>query len=193
MFDFAWTEIALIGIVALIAIGPKDLPVAIKAVASMIKKARKMAGEFQTHVDEMVREANLDEVRSQISQIRNLDIKGTIERAVDNDGSIRKTFTEDPLRTPYTPPPPVVAETIAPAAVTAAPSEVMPEVLPEAPAGARSMERPTWLDSAGPKPAPDAPARPQAPAFIPPAIALPPVPPAFLPPNTRLAGTRPAA
>ena len=63
MFDFAWSEIALIGIVALVAIGPKDLPVAIKAVAEMIKKARRMAGEFQTHVDEMVREANLHDVR----------------------------------------------------------------------------------------------------------------------------------
>ncbi len=43
MFDFAWSEIALIGVVALIAIGPKDMPVAIKAVAEMIKKARRMA------------------------------------------------------------------------------------------------------------------------------------------------------
>ena len=59
MFDFAWSEIALIGVVALIAIGPKDMPVAIRAVTDMIKKARRMAGEFQTHVDEMVREADL--------------------------------------------------------------------------------------------------------------------------------------
>ena len=48
MFDFAWSEIGLIGVVALIAIGPKDMPAAIKAVTGMIKKARRMAGEFQT-------------------------------------------------------------------------------------------------------------------------------------------------
>jgi sec-independent protein translocase protein TatB len=107
MFDFAWTEIALIAVVALIAIGPKDLPVAIKAVTEMIKKARRMAGEFQTHVDDLVREANLDEVRNQISQIRNFDIKGEVERAVDPDGSLRSTIASNPLAptSSYTPPP----------------------------------------------------------------------------------------
>ncbi len=99
MFDFAWTEIALIGVVALIAIGPKDLPVAIKTIAGLIKKARRMAGEFQGHVDEMVREANLHEVRDQITQLRNFDIKSEIAKAVDEDGSLRKTFAENPLNT----------------------------------------------------------------------------------------------
>lgn len=103
MFDLAWSEIALIGVVALIAIGPKDMPVAIKAVAEMIKKARRMASEFQTHVDEMVREANLHEVRDHINDIRSMDIKGKILGAVDGDGSIRRTIHEQP----YTAPPPV--------------------------------------------------------------------------------------
>src|SRR5580700_11377907 len=109
MFDFAWSEIALIGVVALIAIGPKDMPKAIKTVTSMIKKARRMAGEFQTHVDEMLREADLDEVRRQVDEIRNFDIKGEIEKAVDEDGSIRSTFSENPLEqainAPVTPAP----------------------------------------------------------------------------------------
>ncbi len=98
MFDFAWSEIAIIGVVALIAIGPKDMPVAIRAVTNAVKKARKMAGEFQTHVDEMVREANLDEVKNQINEIRNFDLKDTIEKAVDPDGAIRDAFS-DPLST----------------------------------------------------------------------------------------------
>ncbi len=98
MFDFAWSEIAIIGVVALIAIGPKDMPVAIRAVTNAVKKARKMAGEFQTHVDEMVREANLDDVKNQINEIRNFDLKDTIEKAVDADGSIRDAFS-DPLST----------------------------------------------------------------------------------------------
>ena len=97
MFDFAWSSIALIGVVALIAIGPKDLPVAIKGVANMVKKARKMAGEFQTHVDEMVREANLDGVKDQLNALRNFDLKGEIEKAVDADGTLRDTFSGNPL------------------------------------------------------------------------------------------------
>src|SRR5947209_17708907 len=106
MFDFAWSEFALIGVVALVLIGPKDLPVAIKAIAETIKKARRMAGEFQTHVDEMVREANLQEVRDQFNDLRRMDIKGQILKAVDEDGSIRSSLTPPPMD--FSPPPPTV-------------------------------------------------------------------------------------
>ena len=80
MFDFAWSEIVLIGAVALIAIGPKDMPAAIRTVSNMIKKARRMAAEFQTHVDEMVREADLGDVKKAFTDIRNLDLSSTIEK-----------------------------------------------------------------------------------------------------------------
>lgn len=99
MFDFAWSEIGLIGVVALIAIGPKDMPVAVKTVTDLIKKVRRMAGEFQGHVDELVREANLHEVRDQLNEIRGFDIRGAVERAVDGDGSLRRAF-DDPFATP---------------------------------------------------------------------------------------------
>jgi len=111
MFDLAWSEIALIGVVALIAIGPKDMPVAIKAVAQMVKKARRMAAEFQTHVDEMVREANLHEVRDQINEIRSMDIKGKILNAVDDDGSIRRTMADRPFNPSPPPVTPVLHDT----------------------------------------------------------------------------------
>lgn len=97
MFDFAWSEFAVIAVVALLAIGPKDMPVAIRAVTGALKKARRMASEFQTHVDEMVREANLGEVRDQLSQIRNFDMKTVVGAAIDPDGSLRETFASNPL------------------------------------------------------------------------------------------------
>src|ERR1700756_4947197 len=97
MFDFAWSELGLIAVVAMILIGPKDMPVAIRTVTAWVKKARRMAAEFQTHVDEMVREADLSGIRSSINEIRNFDIRGEIEKAVDSDGSIRATFAENPL------------------------------------------------------------------------------------------------
>jgi len=156
MFDFAWSEIALIGVVALVLIGPKDLPIAIKAVTTMIKKARRMAAEFQTHVDDMVKDADLGEVRDQFRQIRSMDIRGAITRAVDGDGSIREAF-KDPMR----PPPPVVPS------VDAAPP--MTEVTVEATAE-------HTVDLTPP---------PEAPAFIPPSSAPPPrSAPAFIPPET---------
>ena len=108
MFDFAWSEILLIGAVALIAIGPKDMPAAIRTISSMIKKARRMAAEFQTHVDEMVREADLGDVKKAFSDIRNLDLAGALEKHVDPDRSIRKTFEENPFEPTY--PTPAAAE-----------------------------------------------------------------------------------
>ncbi len=103
MFDLAWSEIAVIAAVAVIVVGPKDLPEAIRGVAKSIQKLRRMAGEFQGHLDEVVREAKLEDVRDQIRDIRNFDLKGEVERAVDRDGSLRKTMNDDPFRAP--PPP----------------------------------------------------------------------------------------
>ncbi len=118
MLDLAWTEIALIAVVALVVIGPKDLPDAIKGAAKGIQSLRRKVAEFQQQADELVREAKLDDVRNQIadvrntiSDIRNFDIKGEIEKAVDADGTVRKAF-EDPMAEgsgsaapAYTPPP----------------------------------------------------------------------------------------
>lgn len=177
MFDFAWSEIALIVVVAVIFIGPKDLPVAIKAVTGMIKKARRMAGEFQSHVDEMVRDADLGEVRDSINQIRSFDFKGTVERAVDPDGSLRSTFASNPLD---------------PAASAAAVPDTSEATVIEAHPAAE-LARPEGVDPVEPPPEEEEP-EPAPPAFIPPGYSLPdylspprpePVvaePPAFVPP-----------
>jgi Tat protein translocase TatB subunit len=93
MFDFAWSEIALIAGVALVVIGPKDLPVAIRAISGFVKKARRMAGEFQTHVDEMMRDADLKDVKDSLNEIRNFDFRGSVEKAIDPDHALRDTFS----------------------------------------------------------------------------------------------------
>ncbi len=187
MFDFAWTEIALIGVVALVAIGPKDLPVAIKAVAEMVKKARRMAGEFQTHVDEMVREANLHEVRDQFNDLRRMDIKGKILNAVDGDRTIRKTIEENPFDFKPAPPPvPVADASTAPTdavlselAVAERPEHVIP-----APAEAPAPEE-AGLET-----------ETAAPSFLPPTVVAAgrpssrSLPPAFVPPAVVAASAR---
>jgi len=157
MFDFAWSEIALIAGVALVVIGPKDLPVAIRAISGFVKKARRMAGEFQTHVDEMIRDADLKDVKDSFNSIRNFDFRSTVESAIDPDHSLRDTFSGNPLD------PAPAPETTAAEAV---PEEPEPE--PEPPPPAR-VKAPAFIPpalvpfAAGPK----SPAPP--PAFIPPA------------------------
>jgi sec-independent protein translocase protein TatB len=171
MFDFAWSEIALIGIVALVAIGPKDLPVAIKAVAALVKKARRMAGEFQVHVDEMVREADLQDVRREFNDLRRMDIKGKILSAVDSDGTIRKTMTDNPLAastTLTTPPPPADTGALLAAEHAAAEQHEMtfPAAEPPAAVPPAEVSNASVADAAHPVPAPELP-----PPAIPPADA----------------------
>src|ERR1700739_4073877 len=89
MFGFSWAEIGLIMVVALVAIGPKDLPVAIRTVTAMMKKARGMAAEFQGHVDEMMRDANLSDVKEEIDKRRRFESKSLAENAIDPDGTLR--------------------------------------------------------------------------------------------------------
>ncbi len=152
MFDFAWSEIVLIGAVALIAIGPKDMPAAIRSVSSMIKKARRMAAEFQTHVDEMVREADLGDVKKTFNEIRNFDIHGALEKAVDPDRSLRNTFESNPLEPTY--PTPAEVSTLDEVAVSApdvmqpvplaevAPPEPSPAAAPAPPPNPRRRRHP---------------------------------------------------
>ncbi len=83
MFGFAWTEIALIVIIALVLIGPKDLPHAIRAVVKLIRKLRGMASEFQAHVDDLVRETDFTDMRQELAALRGLDIRHQIARAID--------------------------------------------------------------------------------------------------------------
>ncbi len=98
--------------VALIAIGPKDLPVAIRTVTGLIKKARGMAAEFQGHVDEMMREANLSDVKGEIDKLRRFDFRSAAETTLDPDGKLRATVKDvndgvAAAATPYKPPAPV--------------------------------------------------------------------------------------
>ncbi|MDB5512409.1 MAG: tatB [Enterovirga sp.] len=66
MFDMSWGEIMVIGGVALVVIGPKDLPKALRTVGQMTTKVRRLASEFQSQFSEAMREAELDEVRKEM-------------------------------------------------------------------------------------------------------------------------------
>ena len=70
MFDMSWGEVMLIGGVALIVIGPKDLPKALRTVGQVTGKLRRMAGEFQAQFNEAIREAELDEARREFDGMR---------------------------------------------------------------------------------------------------------------------------
>jgi sec-independent protein translocase protein TatB len=69
MFDFNWGELILIGIVALVAIGPKELPGALRTLGQWVAKARRMANEFQNQFHEALREAELVELKKEVDEM----------------------------------------------------------------------------------------------------------------------------
>ncbi|EHH69150.1 Sec-independent protein translocase protein TatB [Gluconobacter morbifer] len=115
MFDFSFSEIALLGIVAMVFIRPQDLPVAIRTLSNAVKSMRRMAAEFQSHVDDMVREADLSETRNQLRDLKTFNLRDRVTKAIDGDNTIRRSLELDPSSAqplsspaglPKVPPPP---------------------------------------------------------------------------------------
>jgi sec-independent protein translocase protein TatB len=90
MFDIAWSELLVIGAVALVVIGPKDLPKALRTVGMMVNKARGLAREFQSGLDDMIRESELEELR----KAAKVDLKAEANKIFDPTGEVAKTGEE---------------------------------------------------------------------------------------------------
>ena len=90
MFDIGWSEMAVIALVALLVIGPKDLPRTMKTVAHWMRKARSLTREFQSGLDEMVREAELEDARKALESTRKGNLERTISNAIDPDDEVGK-------------------------------------------------------------------------------------------------------
>ncbi len=69
MFDIGWSELLLIGIVALIVIGPKELPGALRTLGQWTAKLRRMASEFQGQFHEALREAEMADLKKQVDDL----------------------------------------------------------------------------------------------------------------------------
>ncbi|CAA7623732.1 Sec-independent protein translocase protein TatB [Magnetospirillum sp. UT-4] len=91
MFDIGWDEMALVAVMALIVIGPKDLPVVLRQLGRWTRKARELAGEFQRGVDDMVRESEIQDLKAQVEKVADTNVlRHEIEKAIDPTGDIAK-------------------------------------------------------------------------------------------------------
>ena len=72
MFDIGWSELVVIAVVALIAIGPKELPGVLRMVGQWMGKARKMAGEFQGQFQEAMREAEMADLKKSFDEVKDV-------------------------------------------------------------------------------------------------------------------------
>ena len=66
MFDIGWSELVVIGVVALIVIGPKELPAVLRAIGQWTTKIKRMAGEFQSQFQEAMREAEMADLKKEV-------------------------------------------------------------------------------------------------------------------------------
>ena len=106
MFDIGWSEFVVIAVVALIAIGPKELPGVLRMVGQWMGKARKMAAEFQGQFQEAMREAEMadlkksfDEVREAASGLAAGNVMTSLQKDVSEAmtvGTDRQAFLVDP-------------------------------------------------------------------------------------------------
>lgn len=82
-FDIGWSEFMVIGVVALIVIGPKDLPAALRVAGYWVRKARTLSREFHSSVEQMMREVELHEVQNELRKATELNLDQEFQKIVD--------------------------------------------------------------------------------------------------------------
>lgn len=142
MFDIGWTELVVIGVVALVVIGPRELPQVLRTIGAWVGKARGMAREFHSGVSEMMRESELDELRkSAESAVRQFE--GEV-KSIDPSADLQKSFAFEPDAAPAT---------AAPASADLAPPPAAPAAHVEPAAPAANVESASPAAEAAPPPA----------------------------------------
>jgi sec-independent protein translocase protein TatB len=91
MFDIGWGELVVIGIVALIAIGPKELPTVLRTLGQFMGKVRRMASEFQGQFQEAMREAEMadlkkhaEDLKSSVSELTSFDPMASTKKDIES-------------------------------------------------------------------------------------------------------------
>ena len=154
MFEIGWGELLIIGVVALIAIGPKELPGVLRTLGQWMSKLRRMASEFQSQFQEALREAELadlkkqvDDMTSQAQSYASFDPVSEVRRELEStQQQIENAMVDKPA--PETTSPPVTAQS------DAAPAGAEPAIVPStdaaAPPSAPSEPAPASADAAKP-------------------------------------------
>lgn len=84
MFDIGWSELLLIAIVAIIVIGPKELPGVLRNFGRMMNKMRRTADDFRRQFEESVSEGGFDDIRREIGSMRQLNPADQIRDSIDD-------------------------------------------------------------------------------------------------------------
>jgi len=108
MFDLGWSEILVIAIVMIVVVGPKDLPRVLRSFGRTTSKLRAMAGDFRRQFDEALKEAELDDVKTLVDDVRKLDPRNEIRKhlsPLEQAGKDIKSGLDEASRTMPSPTP----------------------------------------------------------------------------------------
>jgi sec-independent protein translocase protein TatB len=151
MFDFSGSELLIIAIVALVVIGPKDLPKVLRTLGKWAAKARAVAREFQSSIDQMIRESELADLKkeveaakAEVEKVAATDLGHEIEQSVDPKGELQGSLqtpdladaVNNPAGTTGTSTPSAGEAVVAQPAETAPAAETTPSTEPAPPAPA---------------------------------------------------------
>ena len=131
MFDIGWSELVVIGVVALIAIGPKELPGVLRTVGQYMGKIRKMASEFQGQFQEAMREAEMADLKKTFDEVK----EAATGLASDNIMTSLQKDVGDALKIED-----IDKPAIEPPAIPTTPEAPIPETFTEADAHALASE-----------------------------------------------------
>lgn len=106
MLDIGWPELTIIALITILVVGPKEIPHVLRTVTQFVRKLRAMASEFQSGIDELAREAELDDMKKSIEKTASRDLASDLEKTVDPTGEmsgsvrdIETSLKEDPRKT----------------------------------------------------------------------------------------------
>lgn len=152
MFDIAWSEFLVVAVVALVVVGPRDLPALLRTVGKTVASLRRMAGEFQGQFNEAMREAELDDLKDQVTGLKDSASKmvGASPFKIARD-EIKNALTDKPKKTPSAlagdGPAPDLVEHVPSAFAPPAP-EIAPANEPAPPSDAEFAPRPASSEPA---------------------------------------------
>jgi sec-independent protein translocase protein TatB len=134
-FDIGWPELMLIGVVALVVIGPKDLPAALRVAGYWVRKARTLSREFHSSVEQMMREVELHEVQNELRKATEINLDHEFNKIIDpvNDPAAGPAKPRDIPDYVDTTPAPADPLAVAPPPVAASAELAPPAEEPELP------------------------------------------------------------
>ena len=94
MFDIGWQELFLIAVVTILVVGPRELPRVLRTTIAGIRKVRGLANDFQRGLDELAREADLDDIRKDLEKSASPDLESELKDEIDPNGEITNSIRQ---------------------------------------------------------------------------------------------------